>query len=154
MESRPSIMKDGFLFFVMNKQQEIENKISFRLKKEERLCSKKIIERLFAEGDSFLAYPLKVVFIKTEFDTAVPVQAGFTVSKKNFKHAVKRNRIKRLVRETYRLQKHQLYKQLNGRQIAVFFVYIGKDMPVYSKIEKAMGKSILTLIKKLAKENN
>ena len=66
----------------------------FTLQKDERLCSQKLIGDLFTSGESFLSYPLKVVFLKTELSTTLPAQAAFTVSKRNFKRAVKRNLLK------------------------------------------------------------
>ena len=79
----------------------------FGLKKTERLCSKKAIDALFIGTDnkSLSAYPIRVVYRHTE-------EAGFrilvSVSKKRFRHAVDRNRVKRQLREAYRLNKHLL----------------------------------------------
>jgi len=133
MENKPKIIKPA----------------SFTFKKEERLCSKKLIDRLFTEGDSFLSFPLKVVFVSADLNTKFPVQVGFSVSKKNFKWAVQRNRIKRLMREAYRLHKHDLCRQLDDQQLAVFLIYIGKEIPEYPSIEKAMKKALLIIPKKL-----
>ena len=112
----------------------------FTLQKDERLCSQKLIGDLFTSGESFLSYPLKVVFLKTELSTTLPAQAAFTVSKRNFKRAVKRNLLKRRMREAYRLHKPSFYAELasKNRQIALMFVFIGKDLAEYSGIEKAM----------------
>lgn len=129
----------------MTSNTEITANHSFRFTKAERLCSKKTIDKLFTDGDSFIAYPLKVVYMQTEINTNYPVQAAFTVSKKIFKSAVKRNRIKRLMRESYRLNKHELYKFLNEQQLALFFIYIGKEMPEYKVVESATKKAIRTI---------
>ncbi|WP_346856354.1 ribonuclease P protein component [uncultured Draconibacterium sp.] len=126
------------------------NNKSFSLKKAERLSSKKIIDKLFAEGDSILQYPLKIVFLKTELPTEFPVQAGFTASKRNFKRAVARNRIKRLLRESYRLHKHILYDQLHDRQLAIFILYIGKEIPQYTAVENAIKKGFPKIVLQLA----
>jgi ribonuclease P protein component len=126
---------------------------SFSLKKEERLSSKKCIDKLFAEGDSALQYPLKMVFLKTELQTKYPVQAGFTVSKKIFKRAVARNRIKRLLRETYRLNKHLIYTELKQEQLALFIIFIGKELPKYEIVEVAMKKGLSKIIKKISNKN-
>jgi ribonuclease P protein component len=122
----------------------------FTLKKEERLCSQKIIGEMFTSGESFLSYPIKVVFQKTELPGSFPVQAAFTVSKRNFKRAVKRNLLKRRMREAYRLNKPDFYSEIAEKelQIAIMFVYIGKDIIEYPVIEKAM---ISALKKTLAK---
>ena len=112
----------------------------FTFQKEERLCSQKLIGDLFTSGESFLAYPLKVVFLKTEIKQAYQVQAAFTVSKRNFKRAVKRNLLKRRMREAYRLNKPGFCDEIAGKnlQIAIMFVYIGKDVAEYPLIEKGM----------------
>lgn len=136
-----------FNFFMKN-EKEI-SKVKHTFKKEERLCSKKVIDKLFTEGQTFLAYPLKIVFLPLELQLNFPVQAGFTVSKKNFKRAVKRNRLKRLMREAYRLNKNELYLHLKGQQIAVFFIYIGKDISTFEAIEKATKKAFQLILKKL-----
>ena len=124
----------------------------FTLHKEERLCSQKTIEDLFSSGESFLTYPLKVVFIKTEMPQNYPAQAAFTVSKRNFKRAVKRNILKRRMREAYRLNKPGFYREIAARniQIAVMFVFIGKDLIEYARIEKAMILAFKTLLRKLS----
>ena len=123
----------------------------FTLHKEERLSSQKTIEELFTSGESFLAYPLKVVFLKTESPQPFPVQAAFTASKRNFKRAVKRNLLKRRMREAYRLYKPDLYCELAAKslQIAIMFVYIGKDMIEFVPIEKAMISAFRKLLSKI-----
>jgi ribonuclease P protein component len=121
------------------------------LKKEERLCSQKIIGDMFSSGNSFLSYPLKIVFQKTESPQAFPVQAAFTVSKRNFKRAVKRNLLKRHMREAFRLNKPSFYDELAAKElhIAVMFVFIGKDMTEFPIIEKAMISAFKKVLAKV-----
>ncbi|HAQ20172.1 MAG TPA: ribonuclease P protein component [Prolixibacteraceae bacterium] len=123
----------------------------FTFLKEEKLCSQKLIGELFTSGESFLAYPLKVVFLKTEISQAYPVQAAFTVSKRNFKHAVKRNLLKRRMREAFRLNKPGFYSELAAKnfQIAIMFVYIGKDVAEYPAIEKGMISAFKKVLEKI-----
>ncbi|HEX7584959.1 MAG TPA: ribonuclease P protein component [Prolixibacteraceae bacterium] len=123
----------------------------FTLKKEERLCSQKIIGDLFTSGESFLAYPLKVVFMKTNIPESYPVQAAFTVSKRNFKRAVKRNLLKRRMREAYRLNKPGFYDELAVKelQLAIMFVYVGKDIAEYPAIEKGMISAFKKVLGKI-----
>jgi len=116
--------------------------MNFSFPKSEKLKSRKTIELLFSEGKTITKFPIKVFFLpieNTEF-----TQAGFTVPKRNFKSAVDRNRIKRQMREAYRLQKH-LLKNDSGLKFALFFLYISKENLPYSKIETAME----SLIKKI-----
>lgn len=109
----------------------------FTLTKNERLSSRKLIEKLFADGGSFLIYPFKVVWMDFDLETEYPAQFGITVSKKNFKRAVQRNRIKRLGREAYRLNKHILYTKLptTGKTRAFMFIYIARDILTFQQIE-------------------
>jgi ribonuclease P protein component len=115
---------------------------SFTFKKEERLCSKKQFDRLFAEGTSFLVYPLKIVFVETENDGKYPVKAAFSVSKRLFKRAVKRNLLKRRMREAYRLNKPNFYHRCGDKKLAVIFIYIGREILSYQKIEQSMKKAL------------
>jgi ribonuclease P protein component len=123
----------------------------FTFHKAERLCSQKIIGELFTSGESFLSYPLKVVFLKTELPESFPVQAAFTVSKRNFKRAVKRNLLKRRMREAYRLNKTSFYAEIASKElhIAMMFVYVGKDIIEYPAIEKAMISAFKKVLVKI-----
>jgi len=113
--------------------------MSFHFPKSEKLKSKKTIDLLFEEGKSFSKFPIKLLYIPVE--NSDKTQAGFTVPKRNFNSAVDRNRLKRQVREAYRLQKH-LLKNKSGLKFALMFLYIGKEKFPYAKIETAM-KSLL-----------
>jgi len=106
---------------------------------------------MFTSGESFLSYPLKVVFQKTDSAQTFPVQAAFTVSKRNFKRAVKRNLLKRRMREAYRLNKPGFYDQLAVKElhIAVMFVFIGKDVVDFPIIEKAMVSAFKKVLAKV-----
>jgi len=118
----------------------------------ERLKSRKIIQRLFKEGKSFSHFPFRVIYTGIE-NPETGLQAGFTVSARNFKKAVERNRIKRLMRESYRLQKNQLKDFLheNHKSLAVFLVFTGNEMPEYHFVFEKM-KTALEKLEKLAAE--
>ena len=81
------------------------------------------------------------------------MQAGFTVGTKHFKRAVKRNRIKRLLREAYRLNKHSLKTSLEERnmQLAVFFMFTGKELPEYPFVLERMEEALEKLEKLILK---
>ncbi len=86
------------------------------------------------------AFPLKVLYDFTE-DTAVPLRAGVTVSSRKFKKAVERNRAKRILREAYRLQKLPLQHILKEKRLVIvlFFIYTGKELPVFAEVYEKMG---------------
>jgi ribonuclease P protein component len=115
----------------------------------ERLRSRKLIERLFREGQSFVAFPLRVVWIAlTEKERtaagfeASPAQVAFSVPKRAYKSAVTRNRIRRQMREAYRQHKALLYEHLYGRSlhIALLLIFIAKEEPSSSQLVKSMLK--------------
>lgn len=119
----------------------------FTLGKTERLKSRKQIEQLFKEGKTFTVSPLRIYYA-THPSSALssPLQFGAAVGTKHFKHAVDRNRIKRLIREAYRLQKNDLQQLLKLKKttLNVFFMYTGKELPeyqlIYEKVRIALQK--------------
>ena len=116
-------------------------------KKEDKLKSRKAIDELFAKGKSFSNYPLKIIWLPQ--NRLAALQAGVGVSSRNFKKAVDRNRIKRLIRESYRLQKNELQHYLlqNNKTLSVFFLYVGKELPAYEIIFDKMQMALSRLIK-------
>lgn len=117
--------------------------------KEEKLCSNKSIEYLFTKGDSFIAYPLRIVYLFADEDAINNQLASvlISVSKKKFKRAVKRNRVKRLIREAYRLNKLSYIEllQANDKRLYIAFLYLRDELPTYNEIEKAIVKTSLQL---------
>lgn len=119
----------------------------FTLGKEERLKSHKLIERLFKEGKSFNLFPYRVSYLFLE-DVQYLLQAGFSASARNLKKAVDRNRIKRLTKEAYRLQKPVLQEALdkNNKRLIIFLIYTGKEVPEYQTVQDKMQLILQRLI--------
>lgn len=127
--------------------------MNFTLGKQERLKSKKLIEKLYADGIAVKSYPLRMVYIETAHTSDFPAQVGFSVPKRNFKSAVDRNRLKRLLRETYRKQKHFVYENLN-KQHVFMISYLAKEELSYADIEKKMLVLLEKFINKIKEEND
>ena len=102
---------------------------------------KRRFDRLFASGDSFVIYPFRVIFFVADREEGdFPVRVAVSVSKKRFKRAVKRNRVKRLSRESYRLNKNCLYESIPERKtVDMLFIYLHEEILEYAKFEKAMA---------------
>ncbi|MDH7446305.1 ribonuclease P protein component [Aquimarina sp. 2201CG14-23] len=116
----------------------------------EKLKSKKEIELLFSEGKSIARYPIRLIYRKALSQGEVNVLAAVSVSKRNFKKAVDRNRIKRLLRESYRKNKYIVHNNTT-HQFTFMFLYTGKEMPdhilIESKIKEILQKFITREIK-------
>src|SRR6188472_1874814 len=104
-------------------------------RKSERLCSRKILETLAAKGRSIHLSPFRLVWLISTLTKDVPAQIAFAVPKRLFKKAVDRNRIKRLMRESYRKNKSQLYSLISDRgvNVALLLVFTGKEMVDYQE---------------------
>ncbi len=129
--------------------------ITNKFHNQERLKSRKEIGRLFGKaGKSANSYPIRLAYAKTEEQRGpFPFQAAFVVPKRRFKKAVDRNRIKRLMREAYRLNKHLIGAHTEPgvvpeRQIALMFIYTGKEEMSYKYVEKKMIKVLRQLLDK------
>ncbi len=124
---------------------------TFSYNKFEKLKSRKQIELLFAKGKSISAFPVKVFYLPVEHTPVHPVQVGVGVSARNFKKAVDRNTIKRRMREAYRLHKLPLHEHLMAQQksVAVFILWIDKQMPTTAALQDLMPAVIEKLIKQL-----
>ena len=121
--------------------------------KDEKLKSRKVIELLFTNGHSFSIYPLKVLY-KIESGGEKGLKAGVAVSTRLFKKAVNRNRIKRLIRESYRIQKNVLKESVLNQEVtmSIFFIYLDKNKTTYSAISETMKKCLDRLHQKLKDE--
>ncbi len=118
-------------------------KMSFSFSHKEKLKSKKLIEQLFKEGKGITSFPLKLIYLDVAFSSQVKIKTGVIAPKKSFKNAVQRNRIKRLLREAYRLNKSLVFNNIEG-SFAFMILYLGKEMPnhqlVNEKMKDVLGK--------------
>ena len=119
----------------------------FIFKKKEKLKSKKLIEELFEKGDSFTKFPLRLKFLKVRHSSKNMIQASFSAPKRKFKKAVDRNRVKRLMREAYRKNKHLLTDTIQEKHI-IMFTFIDENEHKYVEIEEKMIFLLKMLIDK------
>jgi len=122
-------------------------------KKEERLFGRKIIDELFLRGKSFSVHPFRIIWLEIKLNASHPVQIVISVPKKKIKKAVKRNKIKRQIREAYRKNKYFLYEHLEKtrKQIAMMIIYTQTEEMTYKEIEK---KIVITLQHFVANDEN
>lgn len=113
-------------------------------RKPERLVSRLAFESLFENGEGHVAFPVRMVWKEMTLPTRYPVQVAFSVPKRNFRRAVDRNRIKRLMRESYRQNKNTLYAllEVKGKQFALLFVYVGRKLPVSGDVSTGIRSNL------------
>lgn len=127
--------------------------MSNTLRKVERLNSKVIIGKMFEGGvsKSFSIFPLRIVYMPIA-EREVSASILISVSKRRFKRAVKRNRVKRQIREAYRKNKHELQQLLDekGVQLAVAFIYLSDELTSSPEIEEKMKLALMRIVEKLS----
>ncbi|MBL7802833.1 MAG: ribonuclease P protein component [Saprospiraceae bacterium] len=127
----------------------------FSFTRQERLKSRTLLSRLFKEGHSFVAYPIRVAWLELPAsETFAPVQVVVSAPKRHFKTAVARNLLKRRIREAYRLHKHELYEKLAGRRVALMLMYLGKEELPFAEIEAGVLKMIRKWPEQSAEKQN
>lgn len=120
--------------------------------KAERLNSKIVIEKMFAGGSkSFSIFPLRVVYIPLEERATASASILVSVSKKRFKRAVKRNRVKRQIREAYRKNKEELLLLLAEKQqaLAIGFIYLSNELTSSTEVEEKMKLMLARIAEKM-----
>lgn len=124
----------------------------YTLSKTERLSSLKAISQLFDTGNSLAVAPIRLVWLSVPQSADVPgIQVMFSVPKKKFPHAVDRNRIKRLMRECYRLRKPALYERLaEGLHYHLAILFTGNELPDYALIQKRLHAALDRWLIKIA----
>ena len=119
--------------------------------KKEHLCGEIRINKLFSNGKAFIVYPLRVVYSVEQNSTDVPVKVLVSVPKKRFKRAVKRNRLKRLMREASRLYKSILTEKCIEKIFAVqvAFNYVSDDEMDFKAIQSKMQLALQRIADKI-----
>jgi ribonuclease P protein component len=130
----------------------------FTLGRQERLKSRKLIEELFGKGLRISVFPYRVYYLFQQKDVSAiqsSLQFGAGAGTRYFKKAVDRNRIKRLTREVWRLQKNELQKKMDAHThtLSVFFIYTGKELPAFDHVKEKAALIIQKLLT-IADENH
>lgn len=113
------------------------------LHKSERLTNKTLFEELLSSNFSFIQYPFRMIAKESSRTGDYPARIAISVSKKKFKHAVDRNRLKRLTREAFRCNKNLLYNAVvPGKTIDILFVYLDTRIASFPKVEKALQSAL------------
>ena len=118
----------------------------------ERLKREQHIDTLFHTGKAFSVFPVKFIWVLVPRGAEVsPVRVGFSVPKKKFRSSVHRNRVRRLMREVWRLNKQQLYLAIpEESQLHLFLIFTNAEMPVLDTLQQTITKGIAQLVQKLS----
>jgi len=127
--------------------------MKFTFNKREKLKSQKLIEKLFLEGKSVTVFPLRMLYLQTDHEDKTKIKTGVSVSKRNFKKGVDRNRIKRLLREAYRLNKPEYFNNITTTY-ALMILYIGKDITDFDTVNSKLKLLLSTFLDKISKDKN
>lgn len=127
---------------------------NFKLTQAERLCEKKRIDALFTSGNSFIVYPYRIVYRPVPDTDSVPVSMFVSIPKKRFKRAVKRNLIRRRIKEAYRKNKHILTDTFQNQKITLdmAILYLDKEILDYQTLEKKLKDLLQKLKETVCKE--
>ena len=115
--------------------------------KKERLKNKIVIDQLFTEGRSLKKYPLRLIYLPLEGTQEIDLKTAVSVPKRNFKKAVDRNYLKRLIREAFRKNKYLVASKLES-SYALMFIYTGREKVSYLKLFSVTEELLENLVQK------
>ena len=141
---------------INTEQQNSETAMDESFGKDYKLCSRKLIEDVFKKGSSVKAFPIKLIYIENEGLTGTrQFQIAISVPKRNFRSAVDRNYIKRLLREVIRKNKILIEPYLieHNKKLALFLIFGDKQMPELQFLDKRIKKAFNSLIENLKDEH-
>ena len=125
----------------------------FTFSKKERITGAKRIEFLFNQGVSFISYPLRIIYLLREQERDAGCSVLISVPKKRIKKATRRNRIKRLIRESYRLNKKLTNNiRLDGKSLEIAFIYVKDIESDFFEIQKAVQKALIKITERIEKK--
>lgn len=130
---------------------------NFIFPKSEKLCSDKLIDRLFTEGDrSIGVFPVRLVFLQLPEDEFSGVNVMVSASKRHFKRAVARNRVKRQLREYYRLNSNNIKQALkfNGKGLLLALIFTDSKLWSSEKLEKRLDSAFEKLLSSIENSAN
>jgi ribonuclease P protein component len=125
--------------------------MKYTLGKDEKLKSRKLIEHLFGEGKRVKSFPLQLIYLQINHDSEFPVKVGFSVPKKVVKLAVDRIRIKRMMREAYRLNKYLISENIKEPYIFMF-IYTAKEELKYADLEEVFKRVFVKFLRKIEED--
>lgn len=130
--------------------------VRYTFRKHERLCSQIAIGKLIREGKTINHYPFRLIYLTNTDKSESSAQLAISVPKKNFKRAVKRNLLKRRIREAYRLNKASLYSYTKTKNISInlLLVYVSTEISTYDEIERKLVALLQRLTKRLEESAN
>ena len=121
--------------------------------KTEKLKHKITLDALFKDGKAVTVFPLRLIYLPIEHRDGSQIKTGVSVSKRLHKTAVTRNKIKRQLREAYRLKRPKYFNK-SSTPLALMILYLSKDTPDYELIESKMDKALAKLQVKLKETSN
>ena len=133
----------------------MDTRVRHTFHKSERLCSKKLIDEVFERGNAFHTGMFRIVWLPAPANIPSPAQVVLVVPKKNIRSAIRRNLIRRRIREAYRKNKQMLYDLLKGTgmRLAFAIIYSNQEPADYWKTEESVIEALRSLMRQIKQKN-